>query len=269
MFDKLVESDLNDADLKPRRRIFVASFVFVGLLFATAVVAGIYAADYTLGTDNFDIVEMLAPVAATEPVDEPEPDRAQTRTAQSSLASQTTRQTNMARVDEPTIAPSGVSVERNRYLSRPIGRFLIGNEPETNAAPAYESNRPGPGGNSSLTDTQIDSDADPKAAPPPPAPPKAEKRKTPVSGGVMTGKAISLPTPVYSAAARAVGAKGAVTVQITVDEEGKVISAKALDGNPMLRVAAVEAAWKAKFKPTTLTGVPVKVTGLITYHFNR
>ena len=55
MFDKLVESDLNGADLKPRRRIFVASFVFVGLLFATAIVAGIYAADYTLGTDNFNI----------------------------------------------------------------------------------------------------------------------------------------------------------------------------------------------------------------------
>ena len=85
----------------------------------------------------------------------------------------------------------------------------------------------------------------------------------------MTGKAISLPTPVYSAAARAVGAKGTVTVQITVDEKGNVISAKALDGNPMLRPAAVEAAWKARFKPTTLSNVPVKVTGLISYHFNR
>ena len=65
MFDKLVESDLNGADLKPRRRIFVASFIFLGLLFATAVVAGIYAADYSLGTNNFDIAELLAEAATS------------------------------------------------------------------------------------------------------------------------------------------------------------------------------------------------------------
>lgn len=85
----------------------------------------------------------------------------------------------------------------------------------------------------------------------------------------MAGKATYLPKPVYSAAAKSVGAQGSVSVQILVDETGKVISAKAASGNPLLRSAAVEAAWKAKFNPTTLSGVPVKVTGIITYNFVR
>ena len=174
----------------------------------------------------------------------------------------------MARVDEPTIAPTGVSVEQNKYLARPTGRFIISSAPETNGAPAYETDRPNIVGNSSRTGiSEEESDATTKV--PPPAPPKVEKKKAPISGGVMTGKAINLPTPVYSAAARAVGALGTVTVQIPVDEQGNVISAKALDGNPLLRTAAVEAALKARFKPTTLSNVPVKVTGLISYHFNR
>src|SRR5687768_3370091 len=96
MFDKLVESDLNGADLKPRRRIFVASFLFVGVLFATAVVVGIYAADYSLGTDNFDIVEMLTPVAATEPVEETEQVRQPQRSTSAANTTQTIRRVVMA-----------------------------------------------------------------------------------------------------------------------------------------------------------------------------
>ena len=269
MFDKLVESDLNGADLRPRRRIFVASFLFVGILFASAVVVGIYAADYTLGTENFDIAEMLAPVAAAEPAEEPQPVRPQPRDRQSSPSDQTTRQTNMSRVEEPTIAPTGVSVDRNQYLSRPIDDFLIRKGPEQNSAPAFDAARTVSDGNSSGSRVISDDTSDTETRAPPPAPPKVERKKAPISGGVMTGQATSLPKPIYSAAARAVGAKGTVTVQITVDEQGKVISAKAVDGNPMIRPAAVEAAWKAKFDPTKLSGVPVKVTGFITYNFNR
>src|SRR5688500_4942868 len=102
MFDKLVESDLNGADLNPRRRIFVASFLFVGVLFATAVVVGIYAADYSLGTDNFDIAEMLTPVAATEPVEEPDPVRQQQNSQTDSQSPQTVRRVLMASTDDPT-----------------------------------------------------------------------------------------------------------------------------------------------------------------------
>jgi TonB family protein len=65
------------------------------------------------------------------------------------------------------------------------------------------------------------------------------------------------------------GITGKVDVQITIDETGKVISAKAASGHPLLRNAAETAAWKAKFTPTLLSKVPVKVTGVIVYNFTR
>ncbi len=89
-----------------------------------------------------------------------------------------------------------------------------------------------------------------------------------ISGGVVNGKAVSLPAPAYPAAAQAVGAQGAVSVQVLIDENGNVVSANAVSGHPLLRSAAVGAARNAKFRPTLLQGQPVKVSGVITYVFN-
>lgn len=68
-----------------------------------------------------------------------------------------------------------------------------------------------------------------------------------IAGGVLNGKAISLPKPSYPEEARAANAHGAVTVQVLIDEEGKVTSAKALSGPPLLHQAAADAAMKAVF----------------------
>jgi protein TonB len=56
-------------------------------------------------------------------------------------------------------------------------------------------------------------------------------------------------------------------VQVTVDESGKVTSARAISGHPLLQAAAVQAAYQARFSPTMLAGKPVKVTGVLTYKF--
>lgn len=84
---------------------------------------------------------------------------------------------------------------------------------------------------------------------------------------VVNGKPISLPKPKYPAKARQSRASGGVIVQATVDESGKVVSAKAINGDPLLFEAAEKAARKAKFKPYLLNGSPVSVTGVITYSF--
>jgi TonB family protein len=102
----------------------------------------------------------------------------------------------------------------------------------------------------------------------PPAPPKPPRRTAPISGGVLNGKAISLPRPPYPAIARSARASGTVIVQVTVDEEGRVISARAVSGHPLLQAAAVQAAYGARFSPTQLSGQPVKVTGTLSYHFS-
>jgi TonB family protein len=88
-----------------------------------------------------------------------------------------------------------------------------------------------------------------------------------ISGGVLNGKAISKPQPPYPALAKAARASGTVTVQVTVDETGGVVSAAAVSGHPLLRAAAVAAARQAKFAPTLLSGKPVRVTGVLTYNF--
>jgi len=116
------------------------------------------------------------------------------------------------------------------------------------------------------TGSGTDTSGSDKAAPPPPPPVKKEPPKT-VSGGVLNGKAVSLPKPPYPPAARAVRASGAVTVQVLIDETGRVVSASAASGHPLLQAAAVSAARQARFSPTMLSGQPVKVSGIITYNF--
>lgn len=100
-------------------------------------------------------------------------------------------------------------------------------------------------------------------------PPSSPAPTKPISAGVVNGSALSLPKPSFPATARAVNASGAVNVQITIDETGNVISAKAVSGHPLLRQAAENAALNAKFTPSMLSGNPVKVTGVIAYNFQN
>jgi TonB family protein len=91
--------------------------------------------------------------------------------------------------------------------------------------------------------------------------------RKPISGGVLNGKALSLPMPVYPPIAKAARASGTVVVQVLIDEEGKVVEARAISGHPLLQNAAKEAALLAQFAPTRLSGQPVQVTGVLTYNF--
>ena len=107
-----------------------------------------------------------------------------------------------------------------------------------------------------------------KVEPLTPQPPtRTPPSSTIVSGGVLNGKAVSKPEPVYPPIAKVAKASGTVTVEVTVDEEGNVISASAVSGHPLLQQAAVAAARQAKFSPTKLNGSPVKVSGILTYNF--
>lgn len=124
-------------------------------------------------------------------------------------------------------------------------------------------------GSVELTDARTDSNVEAKmvnieSEPPPPAPRPVLK---PVSGGVLNGIALSLPSPSYPETARRLRTSGIVTVEVIVDETGKVISAVATSGPSLLRDVAVQAALRARFSPTKLSGQPVKVSGLINYKF--
>jgi TonB family protein len=99
------------------------------------------------------------------------------------------------------------------------------------------------------------------------APDYEEVEQFPISGGVLNGKAVKRPAPDYPKDSVGSGASGVVVVQVVVDEEGKVIVARAVSGHPLLQKSAVEAAYKTRFSPTKLSGKPVKVSGTLTYNF--
>ncbi len=99
---------------------------------------------------------------------------------------------------------------------------------------------------------------------PPPAP---KPLLRPLSGGVLNGKALALPMPSYPEVARRLRITGLVQVDVVVDENGKVISAKVLSGPGSLRDVALQAALRARFSPTKLSGQSVKVSGQINYNF--
>jgi len=91
--------------------------------------------------------------------------------------------------------------------------------------------------------------------------------KAPIEGGFLNGKAIDLPKATYPEAARKNHEAGTVQVKVIIDETGKVISATAIFGPEVLRDSAVKAAMRAKFKPSAVNGVPVKISGILTYDF--
>lgn len=94
----------------------------------------------------------------------------------------------------------------------------------------------------------------------------AREPKT-IVGGVINGRAKSLAKPDYPAAARAARIGGAVSVQVLIAENGRLLSAAPLSGHPELYGAAVSAACRSEFEPTKLEGNPVKVSGVITYNW--
>ena len=89
----------------------------------------------------------------------------------------------------------------------------------------------------------------------------------PIDGGELNSKATSLPKPVVTEEMKRVKASGRITVRVIIDENGKVVSAQALNGVRVLREAAEAAARQATFEPMVQDGITVRVTGTLTYDF--
>lgn len=88
-----------------------------------------------------------------------------------------------------------------------------------------------------------------------------------VKGGVLQGRVRYLAKPEYPSSAKAIRLSGAVPVDVLVDTDGKVIAAAALGGHAYLQHNAVVAACRSSMEPVSLSGVPVQVSGVITFSF--
>lgn len=276
MFGNLVESGSHSKDFKRKGKFFLATLVFYSALLVAAGVGSIYAYNVSLDEQNrLELITMMRfpPAAAkTEPERQAEPRRVVAAASGSPNArAVTVREISkitpygdnreVAREDTPTLAPNvPYTVGAENVVPAEIGI------PGRKQGSGGESN-----GNAGKTDAPLvePDDAPERKVEPRPEPPVERKPPTVVSLGVINGKAISKPVPDYPAIAKAAGASGVVTVQILVDEEGRVVSARATNGNPLLHKASVDAALRARFTPTLLSHKPVKVSGYITYNFLR
>jgi TonB family protein len=104
---------------------------------------------------------------------------------------------------------------------------------------------------------------------PPPARPPLRAERSDTQGGVLQGAPKVKPQPTYprSNNAKRFNASGPVEVQVTISATGRVTAAKAIKGHPLLREAAVDAARRWEFEPTTIDGVPMETQLTLTFIF--
>jgi TonB family protein len=100
---------------------------------------------------------------------------------------------------------------------------------------------------------------------PPPAGPAANTPETVNVGQI--NNAVRLAMPVYPAMARQMNIQGKVMVQVTLDEEGKIVSVKATSGPSALRAVSEDAARKSKFNVVRVNDKAVKATGYVVFNF--
>lgn len=87
--------------------------------------------------------------------------------------------------------------------------------------------------------------------------------------GSLVGRAVKMVTPSYPQTAKQLNINGQVTVQLMLDEQGNVTSAKAVSGPQFLRSTSEEAARNSKFKPAVVGSEAIKATGFIVYNFTN
>jgi len=260
MLDQLVESKSNSRENTRRSEFLAVVLVIVVTILLGSWTYSLFAKDFGMGGDDLALETLVAPVPVEEE-EQPKPEKQPEKVAAD------VRKELIASIDMSPKEPPPISVAKNTKMTiRPEFNVTLGDRDSNASVKAdasggrvVENGSPTGIQNGSTEKAPVDEDA-------PPPPPKKAPPKT-VSGGVLNGKATSLPKPAYPAAARAIHAGGSVSVQVLIDESGRVVSASAVSGHPLLRAAAVSAAQGAHFSPTLLSGQAVKVSGVITYNF--
>ena len=272
MFDTLVESGSHKDDLARKGSFFLGTMVIYGIVLAAVGVLSIYLYNANLPDASLELTTLVAPVPqAAEPEAKPEPKQEQ-KPDTAKAEPQVSMRQEISMIMPPDMSKNKeVAKAETKEIARNVP-VVLGNR-DVDAAPSAAAVGPiGPGvggGGGGGTGTGIGPVVkDDDDAPPPPKPTPEPRKNVTISGGVLNGKAISKPAPAYPAIAKAARASGAVTVQITVDESGRVVSASAVSGHPLLQQAAVSAVRNWRFSPTLLSGQPVKVTGVVTVNFN-
>jgi protein TonB len=259
MFNNLIESSSHAREYKRRGSFLLFTTGVYAVLLLLAGVASIYAYDAHLDeqTTQLELLTFVPPPAA-------EPDRVIADPVRTSNPRNTTavpiRTELISSVSDPTRVPDHPGTGPVTVPPAPPGAVL-GHVNEDPPAPSFAGR-----GVNTGNGTNVVTITDPPPPPPPPPPTPAPPRVVKISH-VLNGEAKVLPRPNYPPMAKQIRLQGTVTVQVLIDESGKVVSAKAVAGHPLLVPEAVRAAMGARFSPTMIGEQPVKISGVITYNF--
>ena len=269
MLDQLIESKSVADSNRKRGGLLLTTAVLTLSVFMGGLLWSLFAQNVGVGGEGLELSTLIAPVPLPEPEPkpEPEPEKKINKNPDVDIRKEIIRNLD----ESPVKPPKEVSIKKSDIPARRKDRPTMKGTANLNSASAATGTTrviPGNAGSEIGSGPAVAKTPEPKkAAPPPPPPPPKKKIPKRISGGVVNGKAISLPKPPYPAAARAVRAKGRVSVSVLISKTGRVMSASAKGGHPLLRAAAVSAARRARFRPTKLSGVAVEVTGVIVYNF--
>jgi len=264
MFENLIESASHQQDLARKGRYFLATLVSYALIVASAGLFSIYAYDAHVENQDLEFLGLVPPIVADQPEVVPKKDGAKPSVKNRQTSAPAQRTIAIDRVGAPTKIPDAVSANSSQIPEIPkSGIYTIG-AANTDAIPGGPGTDGTPEGNGTVGPVVAIGSAPPRVI---------EKEKAPQpsivhKSVVLNGEATFLPVPPYPLLAKTTRVQGRVNVQVTIDESGKIVSARATSGHPMLNPAAVRAALQARFNPTKLNGVPVKVSGIITYNFS-
>jgi periplasmic protein TonB len=264
MFTNLIESRADTSAFKRRSSFFLATVAGYMLILFSAGVVGVLTYDAQVEAQTTDmLVDIWIP--PVNPTPEPERPRASSpiqrpRQANAPVDRNITepeRTEGVTTTNDPRRVPESVGTTASN-VPPVTGRFLISNRnvdplsvtPNTSGCVSCAAGPP----------TVIETVT-------PPLPPTPKPTTLRVSAPIILAKVVDLPKPAYPVLAKQARIQGPVNVQILVDETGKVISAQAVKGSPLLTKAAEDAARRARFTPTKLGDQPVKVQGVITYNF--
>ncbi len=261
MFNNLIESSSHAREFKRRGSFVLFTSATYVLLFVIVGVMSIYAYDAQLSDPATESQLVFIPLQPDKIVPEQVRIRRSNPPAGASEGPKSVRPVLIDRTDNPLNVPRDVSALASPIPPAHPGTVLgpVVLEPSGSGSGRDDGNSSS-GGAGDVVVVRVPD--------PPPAPtPAPTPRRIITSPRVLNGLAKYLPKPPYPPIAKQAGVQGMVNVQVLVDETGRVISAKAISGNPLLMHAAQQAALAARFSPTTLGEQAVKVSGVITYNF--
>lgn len=274
MLNQLIESKNHNTENARKNGFLLTTLGVLVAVLVSGWTYSLFAKNFGMGTGDFELSSLVAPVPAVQQEEPPKPEPKQNPEREQS-ADNNERPTVIEKIAtmETSLDKPPKLEDARKLNSSPLKPSEM-NDYDEGPQNRYRNNsdRNEPGDGDGIKRPTINKDDEktekiPEVVKPVQKPEEPKRNTKPVSLGVINGKATYLAKPAYPATAKVLRLADSVSVQVLIDEKGNVVSATAVSGHVLLRSVSEGAARQSKFSPTLLSNQPVKVTGVIVYQF--